>query len=681
MAQQEQTGLKREIRTSQKEAHEELPRTLEEIRKELGELKIEKRTLRIQVTEEEREREEEVKQAVEEKISKIETILEGEINENTITEAAGHFSTSAQLIHESRISGLFELFELAEFDDKLIEQYDRLKEKAPETPSEAQDGFSQFEGEMSKEFLLRELEHLYNDTTQQIRGLYEGVQAATPAAVSGSAEGLCKCADDLFNFEIGGVLRIDEFVSYVNVLRENHAAILKLSIGKEAELPNRFATLMQEVEEMIRKHESNLEDVKKLLEGGENIMSFERYNELAIELQKNYKFYIEWQRQMVKESHSESVSALQAGEISKDRANWSGMGTTQSGRRFQIGLRGKKGCEYGRCANCCLFHGSSDASVTAENIVTQFDTGLEEEGLVAKEGQEKLEWEDSDKSDVYRIDFNGSGSFFNDDEMPRDARIAIFEKIAKLPFTTILIESRVEYIDEEKIKELQNLLRPDQKIEMAIGLESANNLVRELSVAKGYSLEEFEKSVEVLARNDVDVLVYSIVKPALLKEAEALEDSLYTGRYLAELVERVREKTQSETFSLTMKLEQSFIQKGGYLDYLHNKKQKDSKNDESLYETPWSFTIAEIVQRLCDEKINDLVNIQIGRSDDYPPPVDITKNRTADGEMHSESTEAVDQVMQEFNVDGDAEALSAKLEEISKTYPDVFQAWQKKLDT
>ena len=74
---------------------------------------------------------------------------------------------------------------------------------------------------------MRELEHLYNDTTQQVRAIYEHTSAATPIAVSGCAEGLCKCAGDLFNFEVGGVLRVDEFIGYVNILRENHAAILK----------------------------------------------------------------------------------------------------------------------------------------------------------------------------------------------------------------------------------------------------------------------------------------------------------------------------------------------------------------------------------------------------------------------------------------------------------------------
>ena len=100
------------------------------------------------------------------------------------------------------------------------------------------------------------------------------------------------------------------------------------------------------------------------------------------------------------------------------------------------------------------------------------------------------------------------------------------------------------------------------------------------------------------------------------------------------------------------------------------------KKEESLYETPWSFTIAEIVQRLCDEGVQDCINIQIGRSDDYPPPIDITRNRTMDGIPHDESTKAVDQALQEFNKDGNIYTLSVELERIQTMYPEIFQAWQ-----
>ncbi|KKW41703.1 MAG: hypothetical protein UY92_C0014G0028 [Candidatus Magasanikbacteria bacterium GW2011_GWA2_56_11] len=685
---QKAPGLIRDIRQTETEKTEGAPRSLAEIRQELGEMKVERRALRLRVTEEERAAEEEIRARLEEKITVLEQALADDGHEN-LADLADDFAASAELIHEARLAGLFELFELSEFDDRLVALYDRLREKNP-SPAEETEGLARFEAEMSKEFLLRELEQLYNDTTQQVRALYEQMQAMAPNAVQNCAEGLCRCADDLFNFEVGGVLRVDEFVGYVNVLRENHAALIKVAAGREEELPERFTTLMQDVERLIAKHESNLADVKALLEGKENVMSFERYNELAVELAANYKYYIEWQRQMVKQSHSESISALKAGEIRKDEANWSGIGTTKDGRRFQIGLRGKKGCEYGRCANCCLFHGSADASITAADIATQFDRALDQEGLTPRSEAGKPEWSGEGQQDIYRIDFNGSGSFLNDAEMPREARLAIFDRLAKLPFTTILIESRVEYIDQAKIKELQDRLRPDQKLEMAIGLESANNLVRELSVAKGYSLEEFERSVEVLAAQGVDVLVYSIVKPALLKEKEALEDSLYTGRYLGDLAQRIKDKTSNPAFSLTMKLEQAFIQKGGYLDYLHNKKRKTagpgaagsgSPDSDSLYETPWSFTIANIVERLCDEGINKQINIQIGRSDDFPPPVDITRNRTPDGVPHNESTKAVDDAMQQFNIDGDAEKLSAALLAVQTSHPEVFAAWQAKLES
>jgi radical SAM enzyme (TIGR01210 family) len=661
----------------------ETPKTLDEIRSEMGNITIERRDLRKQVTEAERVQENEIREQLGSYIKELDAnVVDLGMDSNSLLASLETLSLSAQMVHEARMAGLFELYELAEFDDRLLGIYDKVKPAAG-----ANEHGKNFETLMSKELMLRELEKLYNDTTQQIGKLYEDINAMgaqAPEKISKCGEGLCQCADDLFNFEVGGVLRVDEFLGYVEVLRENHAKLLKLSLAKGAEMPPEFQELLKKASDMLDKHEANLEDVKKLMAGQDNIMSFERYNELAMELAASYKYYIEWQKKMVKESHAESVSALDAGKINPDEVNWDGFGTTIGGKRFQIGLRGKKGCEYGRCANCCLFHGSADGNITAQNITTQFDGSMEKNGLQTEVVDGQLRWVGEGKDDLYRIDFNGSGSFLNDKEMPREARLAIFDKLAKLPFKNILIESRIEYINEEAIKELKSRLRPDQKMELAIGLESANNLIRELSVAKGYSLPEFEKSVEVLAKNSVDVFVYSIVKPALISEKEALEDAANTGRYLADLIDRTRLATGQADFKMTMKLEQAFIQKGGYLDYLHNtKKQKDGQETTAgMYETPWAFTIAEIVQKLADEGVADRVNLQIGRSDDYPPPTDITRNRDVEGEAGREeggSTIRVDRLLQQYNIDHDVEKFSAGVQQVIADYPETFEIWKNKL--
>lgn len=67
-----------------------------------------------------------------------------------------------------------------------------------------------------------------------------------------------------------------------------------------------------------------------------------------------------------------------------------------------------------------------------------------------------------------------AGSFFCDEEIDQDARAVIYDIIAhKDEIKYVIIESRPEYITEEKIEILRKAL-PDKTIEIGMGLESSN---------------------------------------------------------------------------------------------------------------------------------------------------------------------------------------------------------------
>ncbi|MBI4992561.1 MAG: hypothetical protein HZC26_00245 [Candidatus Magasanikbacteria bacterium] len=341
--------------------------------------------------------------------------------------------------------------------------------------------------------------------------------------------------------------------------------------------------------------------------------------------------------------------------------------TAKDGRRLMIEFRGRKGCEFGRCSNCCFAtDNATDENVKTSHISKQFNAALRDSSLSVEQGPDGRSLWAGDKKDVYKFDILTPGSFLNDNEMPKDARTEIFKKLAQLPFTQIMFESRIEYLDEEEIIRLKGLLRPDQKLQVAIGLETANNIIREVIINKGYTLSEFEKAIEMLATSGVDAQVYSIIKPALLSEKQAKEDSVKTAKYLTDIADKTREKTNRNDFEMTFKLEQAFIQDGGFLDFLHQ---------QGKYETPWTFTTAEIVERLCAEGLDKKLNIQIGTSHDYPPPTTTAQNRRPDGQ-YCPSTEQVDAALQEFNNDSDGARFKKRLLEIQRQYPETFASWQ-----
>lgn len=402
--------------------------------------------------------------------------------------------------------------------------------------------------------------------------------------------------------------------------------------------------------------------------------------ELTRYLSENQWLYSVWRDRLKRLHHGTGAADKPPQPTEPDKANWHGIATMNGGRRFQIGLKGTSGCEYGQCLNCFLYHGASCATITADNIVAQLKNAMRSDGLLSVASDSASVWEDARMSDVDRIDFNGSGSFLNDNEMPHEARTALFRHLTTTPFQAVLIESRIEYVNIRQVLELRHILRPDQALMVAIGLESADDVIREMAIGKGYHLSDFEVCVQALAKIGVDVLVYSLVKPAFITEAEALGDSINTGRYLARLADRINGATDGSAFELVMKLEPAFIQKDGFLDFLRElSTHAESDSEPPLYETPWSFTVAEIVRRLIDEGIAGRINLQIGRSDDFPPPIDVTRNRDDPEDLREKlgagSSARIDDALQRYNVGHDAHRLKSEILSVSQDYPRTHAAW------
>lgn len=574
---------------------------------------------------------------------------------------------TSESLRQAKIDGLFELFELSNFYDKLEKlfgQFGRLPLGYVEGIEEQMNKVTEI---LEFEKKQREIEAVFDDTIESIRDLnpadedidLEKIKRDAPTC----AAKIMKSAKVLFDYKVGGTFRIDEFYTYVEKLQTYHAALKKIIVGQNIEIQGEFEQMMRDLQQELSRHMENLQGVPELLAGKiKDIMNFDEYNEISIKMTDLYVRYLK-----AREGDAGAVVNKKEKRADLNKYVSCQEATAKDGRRLMIEFRGRKGCEFGRCSNCCFAtDNATDEKVKKSHIAKQFDAALRNSSLSAEKGPNgELQWA-GDKKDIYKFDILTPGSFLNDNEMPKDARTEIFKKLAQLPFTQIMFESRIEYLDQAEIIRLKGLLRPDQKLQVAIGLETANNIIREVIINKGYTLSEFEKAIEMLAASGVDVQVYSIIKPALLSEKQAQEDSVKTAKYLANLTEKTKEKTNRDDFEMTFKLEQAFIQDGGFLDFLHK---------QGEYETPWTFTTAEIVKRLCDDGLDKKLNIQIGTSHDYPPPTTAAQNRKPDGN-YCPSTEQVDKALQEFNIDNDGARFKKRLLEIQKQFPETFASWR-----
>jgi hypothetical protein len=177
-------------------------------------------------------------------------------------------------------------------------------------------------------------------------------------------------------------------------------------------------------------------------------------------------------------------------------------------------LRPGGGCRY------CGFRRltTQGVPVESEDIVAQFNWAVEQYDFVGENTSE--------------LDLFNSGSFFNDLEIPADARLRIFENVAQISgLKLMLVESRPEYITRPSLSSAQQALAGEVDLDVAIGLDAYDDHLREQILRKGYTKQAFELAVARLAETGMGLLCYVMLKPWTMSDEEALRDAVLCAQY------------------------------------------------------------------------------------------------------------------------------------------------------
>jgi len=107
------------------------------------------------------------------------------------------------------------------------------------------------------------------------------------------------------------------------------------------------------------------------------------------------------------------------------------------------------------------------------------------------------------------------GSFLDPNEVPYDTQAKIIEDLNSYrDISYINVESRAEYINKESLENLIRVVNDPYKLSIGIGLESSNDLIRELCVNKCMNLNLFVKSIKLLKSYNISPTAYvTIGKP------------------------------------------------------------------------------------------------------------------------------------------------------------------------
>lgn len=161
------------------------------------------------------------------------------------------------------------------------------------------------------------------------------------------------------------------------------------------------------------------------------------------------------------------------------------------------------GCWWSRKKGClmCSYNLASDQSITSEDLREQMAVAISK-----FDGEEMVK--------VYT-----SGSFLDEKEIPKAIRDEVLQ--AFITSKRILFESRPEFVSMEVLQSL-----PIDKIQLALGLESANDEVLEKSVRKGFRVSDYERAARLLNESKIPLRTYLLLKPPFLTERQALEDAI-----------------------------------------------------------------------------------------------------------------------------------------------------------
>jgi radical SAM enzyme (TIGR01210 family) len=251
------------------------------------------------------------------------------------------------------------------------------------------------------------------------------------------------------------------------------------------------------------------------------------------------------------------------------------------GKEFTIILR-SKGCSWalsnhGGCSMCGYYLDAAYKDVSTPQLISQFDYAFNDKINEIKQD-----------SYNYILKIFNSGSFLDENEIPKDFREYVFEKVSKVErIKEIVIESRIEYITSENLQEIKDRIN-NKHLEIAIGLESVEDYIRNNYINKRLLFKDFKSVLNKCREQDVGVKVYLLFKPPFLNEQAAIDDCSHSIKTLIDLGVN------------SISINPTNIQKGTLTEYLWF---------QNRYRPPWYYSLFKCIKKSITQ--DDLKRVRV----------------------------------------------------------------------
>lgn len=228
--------------------------------------------------------------------------------------------------------------------------------------------------------------------------------------------------------------------------------------------------------------------------------------------------YIKHLRYLAKNEQLEGLNTFKEVIFTETRE---GFLDNQYVKRLVVFLRGT-GCYLARETGGCTFCGFYNA--------TNFGVKISDKDYI-------LQIKDVIENEKVKFNQYPIICMYNDGSLLREEEIS-FETLIKIinilnekdNLKKIVIEARMEDITEEKIFRMKEAT--NKEIEIAVGFESANPVIRDLCINKNFHNEIFESKVEIANKYNISIIPLLMLKPPFLSEYEAIEDYIESLVYL-----------------------------------------------------------------------------------------------------------------------------------------------------
>ena len=166
-----------------------------------------------------------------------------------------------------------------------------------------------------------------------------------------------------------------------------------------------------------------------------------------------------------------------------------------------------RGCTWairGSCTICNYGHGTVDA---AEQMVAAVDSALQ-----------------TIRGNIDELFVSPSGSMLDPTEVPPEARLAIYRRMAAFSSSKVCIETRSETVTIATAQELATVFA-DKTIAVEMGLESSSPWIQRFCINKGNDPKQFCRAAALLKEHEIRVYSNICIGTPFLTAKEAIEDA------------------------------------------------------------------------------------------------------------------------------------------------------------